>query len=328
MKPLLRLSPDKSEVVALPNRRGSYRRVWAAAIVVTCIPVFTLIFWKVSPLPKSSLASSRRKATGFNPKLLAGVGTEVPFASDNASDEQVRASVDSLAKFIEGRSGLSIDQNTRTRLVSLESDSLNGRTTRIPIDDFVVALTTSVADRISTLTDQEIEYAASVLRIGDSKSVMLRSRGGLSMQTDEFVEEATSLREQCQQNRHAARAAIRSVLKDEVQKSATALSTGLPDQFGQITTRGLTPAQAVLLTYSLVTDDSLEFSHVQIENRVKHPLLAKNPGVVASSVEQIVVKSDARAYGPNGKAFSSPADLIFNTATLTDLLDRLAKGEN
>jgi hypothetical protein len=95
----------------------------------------------------------------------------------------------------------------------------------------------------------------------------------------------------------------------------------VPGQFGVVNRHGLTPAQAVLLTYSVITDDDLRLTQKQISS------LAKNPALPQRAADG-TIPENAKVYGPNGRFFATPADLVFNSATIDSLLDRLAKGGN
>jgi hypothetical protein len=255
------------------------------------------------------------ESSGVSPKLKAGLGTGVSFAPANPSDAQVLASINSVHSFIEGRSGLQMSDQVKARLTQMETDTLSGAEGRIGIRDYVSALTDTLVNRLSTVTDEELSYALATLKTNDR--VSLRADGSLSMTEQQFFTEATTLRELCRKNDSATRSFIQSELSHEVHSLISKLSGGLPTHFGSTEARGLTPAQATIVTYAFVTDDDLAFSTKTITN--SQPFITGAPGTGK-------VTPESKAYGPNGRLFSTPADLLFNEATMINLLDHLAKG--
>jgi len=93
----------------------------------------------------------------------------------------------------------------------------------------------------------------------------------------------------------------------------------MPEQFGNPPGLGLSPLQAVLVAYSVAADDHLDFSQRELEKIVKSPASIK--GGPKGRIPQ-----NGRAYGPFGRLFSTPVNLLFNKKTVGGLLDRLEKG--
>lgn len=299
------------------NQRLTIRKTRTAVIAVGFVLFTGLALWAGG---KSLHASSRKpnRADRFRAKLQAGVGSQVSFAQ-TASPDEVRASVDAIDSFIAGRSGLKLDPASKAKLVQMESEALGGQRNRVSVKGYVNALADTLLERMASLTDDEIDYAGSNLKTNGRISLRLNGRFGIS--DDEFAAEARKLCEQSRGGDPLVRSAIRDGLSEEVEKRMGALRDAVPAQFGVVNRHGLTPAQAVLLTYSVITDDDLTLTQMQISN------LAKNPALPRRAADG-TIPEDARVYGPNGRFFATPADLVFNSATIDSLLDRLAKGGN
>jgi hypothetical protein len=286
----------------------------ATILGLVAIPILASGVWRQAALKQ--VPHPGQQNPGYSQKLKSGLGTKTRLAPDNASTDEVRASISSIDRFIAARSGLRMTEQIKARLTQMEGDTLGGAKDRIGIPEFVGALTDILVERMSNLTDDEFKEAADVFK--SNGGISLRADGRFGMTQREFIAQATSLRERCRANDKAARAMVQAGLKLEVDNLIGELSDGLPSHFGRAATRGLTPAQAVIVTYSVITDDDLAFSTGALARSL---LLSRN----APAGTPI---PNCKVYGPSGQIFATPADLVLNESTMNHLLDRLAKGGN
>jgi hypothetical protein len=194
--------------------------------------------------------------------LRRGVGSEVRFAS---RPEQVDEAVGSAADFIYWRSGLRMSDETRKSLAKAEGDVLKGKAKRVTLDELTDALTSSVVERLATATDEEIEQAADAAA-DEHGEISSRADGRWGTLTrDEFIRQAKSGREWGRQGDSALPVALRPMIEEEVNGSAAALGSALPEQFGQAASQGVTPTQALLIAYSVGADDPLTDSRDDVE---------------------------------------------------------------
>lgn len=85
---------------------------------------------------------------------------------------------------------------------------------------------------------------------------------------------------------------------------------------------GLTPLQAFLFAYSLVSNDALDYSQANLRKYME----ADQKDKTKTFGQPYPSPEGHRAYGVNGYRFSSPLDLFFDEPTVNRLLDRVEKG--
>lgn len=270
--------------------------------------------------PKQEMSDEHRKAL-LRAELRDGLGSEVRFTSHGDSAKDISDSVESLAGFIKGRSGIELDTETKNRLAILEGETLAGKRRRISVDELSDALTDTGLARASTLTDQEIEHAANALQNGGSKGsyVLLRASGKGYMKTPDFIANAHKLREQIAEGDPNLLFMARSAVTAEAKEKVQFYSEASPEQFGDVPTGGLTPIQAAIVTYSVASDDLLSLSQRGLQSQVEREI--KSLRAMGVSLPEML-KSD-KAYGVNGRRFSTPLDLVMDKKTMGDLLDRI-----
>jgi hypothetical protein len=111
-------------------------------------------------------------------------------------------------------------------------------------------------------------------------------------------------------------------VRQAFQKRLGILSEGLPEQWGDAPSRGLSPVQAFLLSYSAVADDPLYRSRQGLEEVMKW---AEQVNVKADSNHSYPAPAGRRPYGSSGYLFSAPLDLILDKQTCSHLLDRITE---
>jgi hypothetical protein len=297
------------------------RRLMTIALVVACAMVGSAAFWRASRLPAEAYSKDKQN---FKERLHKGVGSEVRFAAADASPEQIEAAVKSTDDFIYWRSGLKMSDKTMKDLAKAESDVLKGKAKRIALGELTDSLTQVAVDRLATLTDEEIRLAAEASSDEDGE-VRSRANGKWGVLTKrELIRQAQSGREWSQRGDSALRAALRPMIEEEVNDRAVALSAALPEQFGQASAQGVTPAQALLIGYSVAADDPLTDSRSDITQAIVQKRIDAR-----QSREQKKAQKDVsgRPYGPRGLLHPSAPHLFLNRAGVIKLLTLSEGGE-
>lgn len=291
------------------------KRLMAIALAVACVMVGGLAVWHASRLPAE--ASSADKSH-LQERLHKGVGSEVRFASAAARPEQIDEAVGSTADFIFWRSGLRMSDETRKNLSKAESDVLKGKAKYISLGELTDNLTGTVVDRLATLTDEEIRYAVDASS-DEYGQVWSRASGKWGVLTKKaLIQQAKSGRDWSRRGDFALRAALRSMIEEEISDRVNMLGTALPEQFGQASAQGITPAQALLIAYSVAADDPLTDSRSDITQMLVQKRIDAGQTREQKKAQKNV---SGRPYGPNGLVHPSAANLFFNRAAVDNLLN-------
>jgi hypothetical protein len=291
--------------------------------VLASVALVGLAVWRAAAAPqdKSHSLSQSQIKTILHAGIQEGVGREVRFTKSNDSAEAVQGSIESLANFIQARSGVELGTRTKETLAQLEQQTLAGNRNRITVEALVNSLTETGLERLSTLSDEEIEYAANTLHEGGSAGghVLARASGRGFMKTPEFIAQAKSLRDQIPRSerdsilRMMASATVAAEVKDRVHM----FSETLPEEFREAETNGLTPMQAALITYSVASDDLLMSSRENLQRQIE-----REGKDLRAEGKALGLKSD-KAYGVNGARYSTPLNLVTDERTMRSLLNRL-----
>ena len=297
------------------------RRLVSIALAVACLALGSAALWRVSKLPAEAAPKDKHI---LRERLHRGVGSEVRFAS-SAAPEQVDSAVRSTADFIYWRSGLRMSGETMKNLAKAESDVLKGEAGHITLGDLTDTLTATVADRLATLTDEEIRQAAEVSS-DEYGEVRSRADGRWGVLTKkELIQQAKSGRDWSQRNDSAIRTALRQMIEEEVNDRAVALSTAMPEQFGRASAEGVTPTQALLIAYSVAADDPLTDSRSDIMQM----LVQKRIDAGQTREQKRAQKNvSGRPYGPHGVLHPSALSVFFNKAGVDRILNLSEGGKN
>lgn len=297
------------------------RRYFAPVLLLICVAAMVSIGWssrafKEGQEEKDFLTRSEIKRA-LHAQIRDGLGKEVKFADKLSTGEEVRESVESVASFIRQRSGLEVSEKIKEKLAGLETQHLVGNSSAISSANLIDALTATAVERLSNMSDAEVDQAAAVLSQSDGE-IILRGNGRGHTTSSEFVKQAKIMRDMSRQGDSVLRDAIHKELESAVTERVKTYSRALPKQFGEAETNGVTPLQAMLITYSVVSDDPLAGSKDTLKNKVeKTSRTLKNLGLVQPDFKP------AKAYGKNGTIFAAPIDLVLDETTMTKLLDRV-----
>jgi len=304
-------------------RRG---RLVLAVIGLLCVASAGAVIWRSAAVRRSQTLESKNK---YNARLRDGVGSEVAF-TDVGDETNCRASADSLSNFMFKRSGTKLSGKTKTRLGRMEASTLAGSSRRISLDDLADILAATAVERISKLSDSDLSHAADTLRGFDApdlpesfrrgrNTVKLRASKASSLEPEQFVAQAKSIRGADGASKSVFQGAARTAIADELQKRSHSLGEAIPERFGS--SIGLTPIQAVLLTYSVAADDPLTDSDANLQ---KHMVEVRD-GLTRITGQIYASPQGHLAFGTNGYLFSTPLDLLFDEETVNLLLDHIAE---
>jgi hypothetical protein len=290
------------------------------------LPAFVLIATCLT-LAGVALTVSALKGDANNPRqdeikrqlqilLASGIGKQVRLDKVRKSPGQVRQAVADAAQFIRNRSGLTLSEGIKTRLAEQEQATIAESNRRITINDLVEILTATAVERLASLSDDEIAQARAIfLENGD---IYLRASGRGPIETAQFDGKVKEARELSRRGDEIIKGMVRAAVREEVTSRVDIYSEALPNHFGGAKQRGLTPLQAVLITYSVVSDDFM--FHSQSTLNARQELVYER--MHGQGFKQ--GRKPNKAYGSDGYLYTMPLDLILNETTLNSLLDRIA----
>ncbi|HEX8456971.1 MAG TPA: hypothetical protein VF656_06725 [Pyrinomonadaceae bacterium] len=302
-----------SLIKGLPRRRALLIALSAAFVMLAGIAAV----WQLSKRPAEAASAEKQE---LQKRLRRGVGSEVRFAS---RPEQADEAVKSADDFIYSRSGLRMSDETKKKLAKAESDVLKGKAKHITVAELTDSLTDGTVERLSTLTDEEIEQVAdaSADENGDIRSRADGRWGTLTKR--ELVEQAKAGREWSRRGDSASRATLHMMIGEEVNDRAIKLSAALPEQFGQANTQGVTPTQALLIAYSVATDDPLADSRGDIEQTLVQQRMDARQTREQKKAQQ--KNLSGRPYGARGFVHPSAPNFFFKSG-VDKFLSRSSEG--
>lgn len=296
-------------------------------VAILLVGLASLGMWRVS-----AVETDKEK---FHKQLRDGVGTEVSLAKAGDSAEVIRNSVESLSHFIEYRSGMRLSSSVKDKLIKLEAETLNGQRKMLTNDELSEVLLDTLFERVSLASSEEIEQAAETLRGFDHPNlpqeykngrrfVKLRASMPTQITRNELVERIGTIKNADAQSNSMYRLMASRVIKEESANRAIGLRDAMPEKYGLVMS-SVTPVQSLLITYSIVSDDNMLDSAVNLKRKMK-------------SIEQWMNKKYEKnrypeaekytAYGQNGYLYASPVNLLLDEKTVNRLLDRMQeKGE-
>jgi hypothetical protein len=324
-------------------RRSGYTLV---ALGLLCAAVLVTSAWRQSryvhvahPPTEEEKAEARRR---YHARIRDGVGREVELAR-GSSPAQARRSVDSVTKFVERRSGVSLSEATKNRLAALEERVQSGDGRRLSLDAFSAALSATVLERFSSLSDQEVAQMDDTLRgfnapdmpTNHQRHFMLpQAYVFIAIPPEKNIGRLKAVRDGLNTPARDVFAGIfREKVLYNVRGTAQSLAKAVPEQFGNLwdvaadgessaADAGFTPLQAFLFSYSLMSDDRLDYSQANLRKYME-----ADQKYWTEKLGQPYPSPDGRhAYGVNGYRFSSPLDLFFDEQSVNRLLDRIEKG--
>lgn len=299
------------------------QRLVAIAVIASCAGIVALGICRAGGGPVTSAAGAPAEKQKLQERMRKGVGSEVRFSTAKDSEADTKTSIESVAQFIQYRSGMKMSDETKSELLRAEAETLKGQSPRISIDALKDSLTTTAAERVGTLSDKDVERVSNTFRSASDGQITLRMAGELGqVPRDMFIKGAASAREL--KRREELESSIRPFFELQVNDRAANLSDAMPEQFGRMKEDGVTPIQAVLIAYSVASDDSLADSQNDLAGQI-----------VQERTNSRMTRAEAKAqrlnsptpYGRKGFFYAAPVEVLFNRATIQRLLNPVEGGK-
>lgn len=300
-------------------------RLVAIAILASCAGIAALGIWRAGGSPIANAGGEQSEKQKFQDRIRKGVGNEVRFATGKDSEDGIKASIESVARFIHNRSNMTMSDETKSDLLKAETETLRGKRARISLDSLTDSLNAIAADRAATLTDKEIESAANTFRptYGGQISLRMSGKWGL-LPKDDFVKDLIDARDWKRSGDSALDSGMRPLFAAEVNDRAANLSAAMPEHFSRIGIDGVTPVQAVVITYSVVADDALADSQSDLARQTIQERMSGRLTRAAAKAQRL---NSPTPYGSNGFFHASPVYLLFNRTTVQRLLNPAEGGK-
>lgn len=317
----------------LRERKKSMKKNYSRLVKGILFGVVTLSLLGMLLIPSfqpQTRANDENGRVEYLARISKGVAG-VEFASSAAAVPSAIANMDS---YITERSGLRFSPLVSDKLSSLEQATLSSQKELITFDKLVSTITSLGMERLSELNDVELDQAVSSTHFNSpdlpeaiKTKPMFSLRPGYYILLDktEVIDKLKSL--QSPRMQLMAKNYIGNFISQELTNTLVNLAAASPEKFGQnwdfINNRSgkpLTPAQAYLLSYSLVSGDSLADDKAQLQKTM-------------DVIYQHQVKTLGRypnpnnylPYGSNGYLHSSSVNIFFNETVQLELLERLTK---
>lgn len=266
---------------------------------------------------------------GFKQQIRNGLA-EINLPT-NGDVSTIDAASTNLVNFVLYRSGVQIAQNNIDSLRVSELASRN-QSKYITPSQLSQILTDVVIERIPNLSNADVSAATETLRGFNAPDlsagfqqgrnyVKLRANGDGTMSASTFQTEVTNYKNGGMSR--AMQSAISNRIALEVERKINLISDASPQYFGDAKSR-LSPMQAMLITYSVVTDDPLAYNQTGLEQRM-HSL---QQGIATATGQSHPSPQNHRAYGDNGYLYSSPAGLLLNTASISRIVELINERGN
>jgi hypothetical protein len=245
-------------------------------------------------------------------------------AIDNATEN--------LSSFMYYRSGIQLSQSNKDLLRTTELNfwSNNKRVDPATLTSILADLVYEQVPQLSNTQITEITegfrgFNAPGLPASFQENrnfVTLRASGRGQMSTSGFSTELTALRDGGIGTK-TAQTMVYVAVDAEVNRKTKMILDASPNFFGGVEMR-MTPLQAVLVAYSIVTDDQLLYNQSELQQRMQN----MQTGIQQAIGQSYPSPSGYRAYGGNGYIFSSPAQTILTDARITRLLTSIQERGN
>ena len=298
--------------------------------VVTLSLLGMLLIPSLQGVQQKTSANSENGRAEYLARVNKGVSA-VGFAS---STTEVQAAINNMDNYITERSGLRFSPVFSDKLSSLESAALSGNQALISFDKLVDTITDVGLKRLSQLNDVELDQAVSSTyfetadlpqEVKENRSLAIRPGHYADIEKEKAVERLKTL--QSSKVQLVAKSRIRDFIRTELTNTLVDLAAASPEKFGQNWDlannrpgKGLTPSQAYLLSYSLVSGDLLNNDRDGLDKtkRLIYDYQVKTLGYYPNPNNYL-------PYGNNGYVYSSPVNIFFNEKVQLELLEQLTK---
>jgi flagellar basal body-associated protein FliL len=305
------------------------------ALVIVTVTVAGGLFWKLNSVGAIS-PSEEYKQRIRNALSEINLSNDQTLVSANSSSA-------SLSDFIYYRSGVQLSQANKDSLAQIQMNSLI-QTKKVSQDQLAQIITDVAFEKLVSFSDANISSMSdSLCGCSDPNLppdfkrdiVKLRANGEGIMPKTTFVSQLIYARDaeiSYRQKgsrfppllRQANRMALKNRVLNEVTNRSNYLVAADPNFFNGSSANEMTPLQAILITYSVIADDSLAGNRAELEKQ----MLDNQQDITNFTGIPYPSPQGHNAYGVNGYSYSTPTDLLFDDATVTRVLNLIKEKSN
>jgi len=305
--------------------KSKLRFLW----VVGYVAVLVIAFFIIKPDASQGITTTEE----YNQKVRNAL-QEISFPANNNA-AAISSATDGLSSFILFRSGIQITQDEKTALQQSEQLAWN-QSKKISVSDLSEIIANMANDKLVTLSNSDIDNISNTLRGFNAPglptgfqqgrdNVMLRSDGSGLMPASDFTNYLRQARDteidarvRGSQPPFAAtiqRSAFLNQITAKVEYRVNQIVGAEPGFFGN-SKYNMTPIQAMLIAYCVVSDDSLVGSQTELNSQ----LTSTQQGISSVTNSSFPSPTGFRAFGVNGYLYSSPTDYVFDGASRSALI--------
>lgn len=278
---------------------------------------------------------------------IANAGPARTAASDNGFKQQVRNAInelslpsggsqqqtavgaENLAAFISYRSGVLISDWNLQQLAEAEGLAA-GSGKSISKDTLAEVMTGIALDKLRELSDEQKQSAIDSMGGFDHPDLpqsFRRGRESVSLRANgkgQMTREALSLQIDHISGENAESKIVGSMIRNAIAleiESVCAVLIDADPEFFSGTKCEMTPMQALLVAYSVATDDMLAGNRADISSKMS----AIQAAASEAAGSQYPSHVGQRPYGANGYVFSTPADLLLDESAVFQLVTKLSQ---
>lgn len=264
----------------------------------------------------------------FNQRVQNAI-TEINLPTGNDANA-INAASNSLADFIFYRSGVTISQSNKELLADKEQLARN-QSKKITKGQLASILAQIASDKLRDLTDVQRDNVVESLRGFnhptlpaniDRSTVTLRANGKGRMTPAELTTQLNNMRGSNVDSK-INQTLIELAISSEIDYIVGVLSNA-DSNFFDNTKRDMTPMQAVLVSYAVVTNDGLTDNQTGLVAAMQN---AENMTAQVSG-GQYPSHTGHKAFGLNGYFYSTPTNLLMDDASVNKLITEIAIKSN
>lgn len=290
-------------------------RLTAIFAVITIFSFFGgLMLWK------ANVTSGTTNQEQFYQEIRNGLA-EINIPTEN-NLQAIGSATDNLSNFIFYRAGVQLSQANKDLL---KQNEFNARQESKSINPTQLSeIITQVAfEKLADTNNEDINAMGDILKgynapdvpenLRPGDTVMLRANGEGTMTKTKFVSQVTDLKNNSD-NKFYREAAYNRIFL-EVERRVNLYSEAAPESFGDAKSN-ITPIQAVIIAYSVVSDDWLAHNQAGLQQKMQNyqQFFLQKTGQSPGNPQ------GQKAYGSNGYMYSSPVDLMLDNAAVTRFL--------
>ncbi len=258
-------------------------------------------------------------------RVKQGLG-EIKFSS-SSSENKIAASVKSLSKFMEDRSGTILSPNAQQTLVFQEQGFRSNKSKGISLSDLGELVYETVLERASKWNEQETASAIESWKGFDhpdlpesykkGRSAIKLRASGKFIRIDQLSSFLSALKRGNGEIPEFYLSFVKREIIERTENKYKFLSELMPEQFPP-SEQNVSPFNSMLLAYSIIADDSLAGSMDNLNREMNSvsEWSKKEYGKYPSP-------NGFKAYGPNGYKYSSPTDILFDDNGINIFLNGL-----